>query len=221
MKKICVTLLVAAAVMSMGSCGSQSQKVPFDNGDSTLTALQDPTIYGICGSGTTMNVLQMITDTGDTLSFDIETAQQEGKVFGGLQAGDQLAVMPDGNDSTIILVVNQSSLLGNWVMLNPIDGSDKVGITIKEGGVAESINQPTVSYRTWRLVNGRLELTMLLDNGTDTEEAVLYDFVRLGSDSLVIRDEEDTYEYSRLTGSLNSSGSVLLNETSGTDDIGF
>ena len=34
MKKIGIVLLVAAVVLIMGSCGSKTQQVPFDNGDS-------------------------------------------------------------------------------------------------------------------------------------------------------------------------------------------
>ena len=50
MKKIwIVVMLVAAVVMTMSSCGGKTQQVPFDNGDSTdMSAMQDPTIYGVC-----------------------------------------------------------------------------------------------------------------------------------------------------------------------------
>ena len=34
MNKLCIFLIVAAAVLTMGSCGNRTQQVPFDNGDS-------------------------------------------------------------------------------------------------------------------------------------------------------------------------------------------
>ena len=95
------------------------------------------------------------------------------------------------------MVVNQAALLGSWVMPNPIDGSDEVGITIKEGGIAESIEQSAVIYKTWKLTRGKLEIVLVREGGTEEEETYLYDIVKLTPDSLVFKDAEDTFEYSR------------------------
>ena len=193
MKKIGIILLVAAAVLTMGSCGNKTQKVPFDNGDSSI----DSTLYGICGEATSMNMLQMLTDTGDTLMLDISNANEKEQVFGGLQVGDRMAVVPNEDMTSAKIVINQTTLLGNWVMPNPIDGSDEVGISIKEGGVAESIDQGTIIYRTWRLVKGHLEIVLVRDGANDVEELNIYDILKLTADSLVYKDSEETFEYSR------------------------
>jgi hypothetical protein len=196
MKKIGIILLVAAAVLTIGSCGNNTQKVPFDNGDSASMSV-DSTLYGICGEATSMNMLQLITDTGDTLMLDISYAKDKDQVFGGLQVGDRMAVMPNYTMSEASIVINQSALLGNWVMPNPIDGSDEVGISIKEGGVAESIDQGSIIYRTWRLVKGHLEIVLVRDGANDVEELNIYDLVKLTADSLIYKDAEETFEYSR------------------------
>ena len=196
MKKIGIILLVAAAVLTIGSCGNNTQKVPFDNGDSASMSI-DSTLYGICGEATSMNMLQLITDTGDTLMLDISYAKDKEQVFGGLQVGDRMAVMPNYTMSEASIVINQSALLGNWVMPNPIDGSDEVGISIKEGGVAESIDQGSIIYRTWRLVKGHLEIVLVRDGANDVEELNIYDLVKLTADSLMYKDAEETFEYSR------------------------
>lgn len=196
MKKIGIILLVAAAVLTIGSCGNNTQKVPFDNGDSASMTI-DSTLYGICGEATSMNMLQLITDTGDTLMLDISYAKDKDQVFGGLQVGDRMAVMPNYTMSEASIVINQSALLGNWVMPNPIDGSDEVGISIKEGGVAESIDQGSIIYRTWRLVKGHLEIVLVRDGANDVEELNIYDLVKLTADSLIYKDAEETFEYSR------------------------
>ena len=81
MKKFSILMMVIAAILMMGSCGNRTQQVPFDNGDSADIANADPTIYGISGVATTMNVLQLITDTGDTLSIDLTAAQENGQVL--------------------------------------------------------------------------------------------------------------------------------------------
>ena len=196
MKKIGIILLVAAAVLTMGSCGNKTQKVPFDNGDSANMSI-DSTLYGICGEATSMNMLQMLTDTGDTLMLDISNANDNERVFGGLQVGDRMAVVPNEDMTSAKIVINQTTLLGNWVMPNPIDGSDEVGISIKEGGVAESIDQGTIIYRTWRLVKGHLEIVLVRDGANDVEELNVYDLLKLTTDSLVYKDSEETFEYSR------------------------
>jgi hypothetical protein len=196
MKKIGIVLLVAAGILTMGSCGNKSEKVPFDNGDS-LGIEVDSTLYGICGEATSMNMLQMITDTGDTLMLDISAAKENDQVFGGLQVGDRMAVLPNDNKTVANTVSNQTTLLGNWVMPNPIDGSDEVGISIKEGGVAESIDQGSIIYRTWRLSKGRLEIVLVREGGNDVEELNVYDILKLTADSLVYKDAEETFEYER------------------------
>lgn len=95
------------------------------------------------------------------------------------------------------MVINQSALLGDWVMPNPLDGSSEMGIRIKEGGIAESIDQPALIYRSWKLVNGKLEIVSVREGGNEEEEVNLYDIISLGPDSLVYKDEDDTYEYTR------------------------
>ncbi len=197
MKKLAVFTIVSAVVIMMAACGGKTEKVPFDNGDSADVANADPTIYGVCAEGTAMNTLQLITDMGDTLSIDISTAQENNKVFGGMHVGDRMAVVPNSGKDTALMVVNQATLLGNWVMPNPLDGSDEVGISIKEGGIAEGIQQNSIVYRTWRLTRGQLEIVMMREGGSEEDEIYLYDIVKLGADSLVYKDGEEIFEYSR------------------------
>lgn len=197
MKKLSVCAVVLAAMLTMGSCGGKVQQVPFDDGDSAEIANADPTIYGVSGQATSMNSLQMIIDTGDTLVIDISGARENNRIFGGLQAGDRMAVVPGKDSTEAVMVVNQTALLGRWVMLNPLDGSDEVGICIKEGGIVEGIDQPGISYRTWRLKRGMLEIIMVREDSNGDEEVGLYDILKLAPDSLVFQDKDDTYRYSR------------------------
>jgi hypothetical protein len=199
MKKIwIVVMLVAAVVMTMSSCGGKTQQVPFDNGDSTdMSAMQDPTIYGVCGEGSAMNTLQIVTDLGDSIVLDLNYARENNQVFGGLQAGDRMAVVPNSKKTEALIVVNQADLLGNWVMHNPLDGSDEVGFRIKEGGILEGIEQSSLTFKTWRLVRGKLETVAVREGGGEEEEVNIYDLVKLTPDSLILKDNDDTYEYGR------------------------
>lgn len=198
MKKLLWIVMIAAVVVTISSCGGKTQPVPFDDGDSTdMSAMQDPTIYGVCGEGSAMNTLQLVTDLGDTIQLDLTYARENNQVFGGLQAGDRMAVVPNAKKTEALIVINQVALLGNWVMPNPLDGSDEVGFCIKEGGIVEGIEQSALTYKTWRLVRGKLELISVREGGGDEEEIGVYDIVTLSPDSLVLKEGDDLYEYGR------------------------
>ena len=199
MMKRLVPFVFVGALVAVGSCGGKgSQPMGGDELDSTAVVIldDDSLLYGICGDGTAMNTLQLITDSGDTLTLSIAEANDKGQCFGGFQSGDRMAVMLQDQE-TAKMVINQSALLGDWVMPNPLDGSSEMGIRIKEGGIAESIDQPAVIYRSWKLINGKLEIVSVREGGNEEEEVNLYDIISLGSDSLVYKDADDTFEYTR------------------------
>ena len=206
MKKL-LFLSVALTTVLLLSCGGGKQQPQAEAAqDSTSiddVVPRDHTIYGICTDGTAMNTLEMVTDNGDTLTLSITNAQDKGKVFGGLQVADRVAVVADNAKKEARLVINLNTLMGDWVMPDPIDGSAEVGIRIKEGGVAESIEMTNIIYRTWKIVNGQLEILSIREGGGDQEETNLYQILTLGADTLCYktigkpRDEEETFEYSR------------------------
>ena len=207
MKKILYFCVAAAGMTIMLSCGGKGGQQRVANNENDTSAVNviptDKTLYGICGEETAMNTLQLLRDNGDTVMMSITNAIEAGQVFGGLMVGDRLAVMPNATGSEAVIVINQNTLLGDWVMPNPIDGSSEVGIRIKEGGVAESIDQSSIIYKTWKIFNGRLEILSQRDGGGDEEELNLYELVKLGADSLVYRtlnkprEEMETFEDSR------------------------
>lgn len=158
---------------------------------------RDSTLYGICGRATTMNRMQLITDTGDTLMLSLTEAQEAGKMFGGMKVGDRMGVVANIDSTSALIVINLSAMMGDWVMEDAIDGGDEVGISIKDGGVAESINHTLVQYKSWRILNGQLEIVNTRDDGGDFEERGCYDILFIGPDSLAFKDSEDKYEYSR------------------------
>lgn len=208
MKKIAFVGLLVAAFIGMGSCGApRPQQVYADDTDSTDVeedmVPRDHTIYGLCGNGSSMNTLEVLTDNGDTLLLSMAPALEANQVFGGLEVGDRVAVMANAKRTEATEIINLNSLLGDWVMPDPIDGSEEVGIRIKEGGVAESIEMTNIYYRTWKIYDGKLEILSVREGGGDAEETNLYEILILGSDTLAYktvgkaRDEEETFEYNR------------------------
>ena len=205
MKKVSILLVIMAGLV-IGSCGGKKQQQVSTETDSVSTSElvpRDRTNYGICTDGTAMNTLEMITDSGDTLRINLEKASENGKVFGGLQVADRVAVVTENNNQDAVIVINLNTLLGDWVMPDPLDGSDEIGIRIKEGGVAESIDQSVIVYRTWKIFNGDLEILLVREGGGDEEEENRYEILALGADTLAYRtlnkpkDEIETFEYNR------------------------
>lgn len=169
------------------ACNGNKQKNT-DNSAATDTATAaDSTLYGICGEGTAMHTLQLITLTGDTLNLsllpdDDDDADTRATVNGGLMCGDHLAVLAtttaDGPIAT--KVINLTSLMGRWTSISR-------NFVIEEGGIVTSdIKAETHPYTSWKIFNGQLLL------GRDT-----FNIVTLGPDSLAIENHNGIYLYKR------------------------
>lgn len=204
MKKLVFLIVVLATVMLMSCGGGHRQQVEFQEDTVDVNDLiRDHTLYGLCGGVPSEKKLKVITDNGDTLLLDVTLAIKEHKMFGSVRPGDRLAMMTNKNMTEANEVINLNYLLGDWVMPDPLDGSDEVGIRIKEGGVAESIEMTNITYRTWRIFNGKLELTSIREGGTESEETNYFDILKLSQDTLIYRtigkpqDETETLEYTR------------------------
>ena len=204
MKKLLFLSVAIAAVMLL-SCGG-SGRFQAEREEDTVDVndlIRDHTLYGLCGAIPSASVLKVVTDTGDTLTLDITRAQENKKMLGSIRVGDRLAVMTNKKQTEATEVININLLLGDWVMPDPLDGSDEIGIRIKEGGVAESIEMTNITYRTWRIFNGKLEITSIREGGGEAEETNYFEILKLSADTLVYKtidkpqDEEETLEYSR------------------------
>ena len=84
----------------IASCNGNKQKGSDTDVNATTDTTADSTLYGICGEGTAMHTLQLITLTGDTLNLsllpddaDDPDAAPPATVNGGLMCGDHLAVL--------------------------------------------------------------------------------------------------------------------------------
>lgn len=198
MKKTPFFGIMAAVVLSIGGCSNKQQQNYDDYRDTTeVDVIDKPTIYGVAANTTTGDTLKLVTDNGDTLVIDITKAHKEMKVIGKIQQGDRMVVVSDPNKKYGEIVINQNMLLGDWIMPDPIDGGTNVGISIKEGGVAESIEMTNITYRTWKIVDGQLEIISIREGGGQEEEVNYYDITKLTADSLSYKNDEDSYEYSR------------------------
>lgn len=176
--------VVASFLATTGCRQTQSNQDGLD-ADTILEepVLVDTTVYGVCGEGTTMHTLQLVTDQGDTLSFHMNDDETEaGSVVGGLLVGDRLAVV--GTDSReglkIVSGINLTTLIGKWTSL------DK-NFEIQEGGTVSSHVQAEINpWTAWKILNGRLLLN------TDT-----FFVVQLDADSLFLENTNGIFVYKR------------------------
>lgn len=191
--------LGAIVGLSFSACGNkQNKNTTYE--DTTLidsSKIKDVTIFGLCGEGSAMSTLELMTDMGDTLHLSLEDAKENNQVFGSYAPGDRMAVVISPDYKNVKTVINESVLMGNWMMPNPIDGSSEVGIRIKDGGIAESIEQSSIIYKTWKIVDGKLEITLVREGGGDEEETNWYTIDKLDGDSLIYHFEDEVFEYSR------------------------
>lgn len=87
---------------------------------------------------------------------------------------------------------------GTW--LQPIPGmEDKTqGFTLNDDGTAQSVNMETLQYTTWRRDGDILTLTgRSIGNGQTIEFTEMYNIEQLTSDTLVLRNGDVTFTYSR------------------------
>lgn len=153
----------------------------------------DSTVYGVCGDGTSMHSLELITDAGDTLVYmindwDHDPGQDhegivESHVEGGLMAGDKMAVTgvkTSEGELVATRVINVTSLLGHWTSIDR-------NFEIEEGGTVRSeVKAESNPWTAWKILNGQLLL------GRDT-----FDITSLGADSLYIENSNGIYTFKR------------------------
>ncbi len=194
-----ILLMVTTVAATLFSCGNKTDRqAPKDSTDVVENTInKELTVFGMCGEASAMNTLQLITDSGDTLSLSVNEAKENNNVFGGYGIGDRMAVLLNDDKTEAKQVINETTLLGNWTMPDPFDGSSIVGMALKDGGIAESIDMANIVYKAWRITNGRLELTLMREGGSEEDEIEVYDIKKLDADSLVFGNDEDIFEYCR------------------------
>lgn len=184
--------MLCASILLMALVGCNAKKEKPQPLAETNEEIVDTTVYGVCGDGTSMHSLQLVTDAGDTLTYTILDAEADldgevsggivSNVEGGLMSGDKVAVTGMKIDGELIAnrVINVTSLLGHWTSL------DK-NFEIEEGGTVRSnVKAETSPWTSWKILNGQL----LLNRDT-------FDITSLGADSLYIENQKGIYIFKR------------------------
>lgn len=173
-------------VLMLAACDAKKKQQIEDTDE--VVEVNDTTVYGVCGEGTSMHSLEIITDAGDTLVYtllsqDAETeVETPSDVQGGLMAGDKMAVTGHKTADELVAdrVINVTSLLGHWTSI------DK-NFTIEEGGTVHSaVKAETTPWTSWKILNGSL----LLNRDTFCIEC-------LSADSLYLENANGIFTFKR------------------------
>ena len=190
MNKFKVFFAAAIAIIMVG-CNTKKEKPQVVVDDEVEVA--DSTVYGVCGSGTSMHSLELVTDAGDTLTYiildseaDMDGGETKGvvsNVEGGFMAGDKMAVTgmeTVEGELVATRAINVTSLLGHWTSIDR-------NFVIEEGGTVHSeVKAETNPWTSWKILNGQL----LLNRDT-------FDLTSLSADSLYLENPKGIHIYKR------------------------
>jgi len=187
MKRVNYLVILFLVAIILGSCSGNKNAKRVKDADSSevgKNAAPDSTVYGVCGDGTAMHTLQLVTDASDTLTYLIlDEEPNANPVVGGLLAGDRLAVVGYKNaDKELVAnkVINLTTLIGKWMSI------DK-NFEIQEGGVVKSnVKAEANPWTSWKIYNCQL----LLNKDT-------FDIDELGADSLYLENKQGIFVYKR------------------------
>ena len=175
-----LSLIAALAIAGCTDKKTAQQPQLMVEADEQVT---DTTVYGVCGDGTAMHTLQLITDGGDTLEYLIEDeGDVTSDVQGGLLSGDKVAVtsVEIEGEKVAHKVINLTTLLGKWTSI------DK-NFEIEEDGTVKSfLKAEQRPWTSWKILNGQL----LLNKDT-------FDIHTLGADSLYIENKSGIFAFKR------------------------
>lgn len=145
----------------------------------------------------TMNNITLIASTGDTLN--ISTMDADPAKVPGVLIGDSVTItyQPTPVDGTEVKQAVELTVLahspyhyiqGTWTEPNPIDSTQRQGVTLNPDGTAASVGMATLVFRNWTL---NLPDTLLLGsqslgNGQTIESTDTLQVVKLDADSLVL-----------------------------------
>ncbi|MBQ9094262.1 MAG: hypothetical protein IJY03_09830 [Prevotella sp.] len=184
MRKLAYLFLAVLLSGILTTACKEKTAVSPDNGtDSICEEELDTTVYGICGEGTTMHNLELITNDGDTLNLAVNVDDSDTDVVkGGLLSGDKLAVIVTDiyGEKTAGIVVNLTTLEGKWTSL------DRNFEIVDGGEVLSTVQSETNPYTSWKIHNGKLLM------GRDS-----FDVVSLGADSLELENSKGIFVYKR------------------------
>lgn len=173
---------------------SDSTAAATDSASLAAQAAPSRELTGTIGDGTSMNVLELVTDSLDTLY--IETSRIV--VSGGLLAGQRINVVyhkdPEGLLATA--ATNISALLHLWTR-HDAQGHE-LSLELNPAGHAATYGVTAPPYNAWRLHGGLLLLSTPRRAGVEQSGYTdTFDIMQLDPDTLVLAGRHDVQRFWR------------------------
>lgn len=109
----------------------------------------------------------------------------------------------EANDSTVVTVEENQPTIANelfygaWVLASG-NNQEVQGFSLKSEGVAESINNTTVTTKEWWSDDSNLYLVQEnVNNGSAVVDTLAFEVTTINADSLVLRDGEAVFNYTK------------------------
>ena len=193
MKRASSLLMTLAVVLLVACDGKKQAEVP----DVKILPLDSiPGIYeahGRIGEGTSMNMLEFISDDGDT----IYVTMNDQMMRGGVRVGDEIEIIynvsKDENRGAV--AVNLTALQHVW-MQKGADGKEQ-GLEMNPNGSAATYDM-AVTYDSWEVKDGLLLLHSPKKIGDESPAIVdTFEIMQLTADSLVLMNGNLVTEFER------------------------
>ncbi len=123
-------------------------------------------VQGIIGEGTSMDIIEVIAATADTLYIAIP----EQTVMGGLTVGERINVVytQKGDTLTMNKAVNLTALAHLWSQLD--DYGNEQSLELTPEGEAYTVNMGKLNYDSWQIKDGALLLHSPAQAENDVKE---------------------------------------------------
>ena len=193
MKRASSLLMTLAIVLLVACDGKKQAEVP----DVKILPLDSiPGIYeahGRIGEGTSMNMLEFISDDGDT----IYVTMNDQMMRGGVRVGDEIEIIynvsKDENRGAV--AVNLTALQHVW-MQKGADGKEQ-SLEMNPNGSAATYDM-AVTYDSWEVKDGLLLLHSPKKIGDESPAIVdTFEIMQLTADSLVLMNGNLVTEFER------------------------
>lgn len=195
MKRLSISLIALAAI-ALTACDGK-KKADDNTPPVTIVAVdQLPGLveaHGTIGEGTSMNVMEFISDKGDTLYLEMNSAQ----VMGGENVGDEVQVVYNTTDESNVaqIAINLTSLQHLWSQRGA-DGKEQ-SLELNANGYASTYDM-SVTYDHWEVHDGLLLLHSPKKIGDEKPAPVdTFEIMELTDESLVLMHGVIASEFER------------------------
>lgn len=195
MKKVKYIILSLVTVVLFSCDGNKSKEGNVPEVD--IKPLDEiPGIYethGTVGSGTSMNVVECITEDGDTIYININAQA----ITGGLHVGDEISIIYNVSkeENVASVAVNMTALQHLWTQRGSNGRMQSLELDSKGRATTYDMN---VEYDSWEVKDGLLLLRSPMKPGEEKPAVVdTFEIMRLTPDSLVLMNGSLMTEFER------------------------